>query len=181
MVAFIIFFTYLAASNITIQSVEEYYLTHLEDIQPDSETVTLSIRCDTAAQNRAVLPQNLQDEKYVPSDGIILDTTTYVMRQNDTVFDILLRATQHNQIALDFQGADDNIYGSVYIRGINQLYEFSCGRLSGWMYRVNGSFPPYGVSRYLLRNGDSIEFIYTCDLGRDIGAPLMDVQKEETK
>ena len=30
-----------------IQSVDEYYLTHMEDIQEDSETVTISIKCDT--------------------------------------------------------------------------------------------------------------------------------------
>ena len=30
-----------------IQSVDEYYLTHIDDITPDSETVTISIRCDT--------------------------------------------------------------------------------------------------------------------------------------
>ena len=28
-----------------IQSVDEYYLTHMEDIQEDSETVTISIKC----------------------------------------------------------------------------------------------------------------------------------------
>ena len=30
-----------------IQSVDEYYLAHMEDIQEDSETVTISIKCDT--------------------------------------------------------------------------------------------------------------------------------------
>ena len=34
-----------------IQSVEDYYLTHMEDIAPDSETVTISIRCDTVLDN----------------------------------------------------------------------------------------------------------------------------------
>ena len=29
-----------------IQSVDEYYLTHMEDIQEDSETVTISIKCE---------------------------------------------------------------------------------------------------------------------------------------
>ena len=33
-----------------IQSVDEYYLTHMEDIQEDSETVTISIKCDTLRQ-----------------------------------------------------------------------------------------------------------------------------------
>ena len=61
------------------------------------------------------------------------------------------------------------MYNSYYIKGINNLYEFDCGDGSGWMYRVNGWYPNYGVSRYALRDGDVIEFRYTCELGDDIG------------
>jgi len=62
----------------------------------------------------------------------------------------------------------------VYIRGIHYLYEFSCGPLSGWMYRVDGEFPNYGCSRYVLRDGQTIEWVYTCDLGRDVGCVWME-------
>jgi len=61
------------------------------------------------------------------------------------------------------------MFNSVYIAGINNLYEFDCGELSGWMYRVNGWFPNYGCSAYTLKQGDVIEWLYTCDLGNDIG------------
>jgi uncharacterized membrane-anchored protein len=57
----------------------------------------------------------------------------------------------------------------VYIQGINNIYEFDAGALSGWMYRVNGWFPNYGASRYVVQQGDVIEWVYTCDLGRDVG------------
>ncbi len=30
---------------------------------------------------------------------------------------------------------------SVYVEGINNIYEFSCGEQSGWMYEVNGVYP----------------------------------------
>ena len=65
-----------------IQSVDEYYLTHMEDIQEDSETVTISIKCDTLRQpeNWEKLNKQLKDEKYVPNDGVILPETTYVLR-----------------------------------------------------------------------------------------------------
>ena len=33
------------------QTVDEYYLTHIDDITPDSETVFISIRCDTVYGN----------------------------------------------------------------------------------------------------------------------------------
>ena len=51
----------------------------------------------------------------------------------------------------------------------NQLYEFDCGKLSGWMYNVNGWYPNYGCSQYEVSNGDVIQWRYTCDLGRDVG------------
>ena len=48
-----------------IQSVDEYYLTHMEDIQEDSETVTISIKCDTLRQpeNWEKLNKQLKDRK----------------------------------------------------------------------------------------------------------------------
>jgi hypothetical protein len=61
------------------------------------------------------------------------------------------------------------MYNSLYLEGISNLYEFDAGELSGWMYKVNGWFPNYGSSRYQLKQGDVIEWLYTCELGKDIG------------
>ena len=41
------------------------------------------------------------------------------------------------------------LYKSYYVEGINQLYEFDCGKNSGWMYSVNGEYPNYGASSYI--------------------------------
>ena len=156
-----------------IQSVDEYYLTHIDDITPQSETVFISIRCDTVLQNYDELDKALQSDKYVPQNGVILPETEYVLRPGDTVFDILDRAVRYNKIQMEYQGADKNSYGSVYVQGINYLYEFSCGPLSGWMYQVNGEFPNYGCSKYKLKDGDRIAWVYTCDLGKDVGCIWM--------
>lgn len=156
-----------------IETVEEYYLIHIDDITPESETVTLSIRCDTVLQNYGDLPPSLRDEEFVPPDGVILPPTEYVLREGDSVFDVLLRAARHERIQMEFQGANKSPFGSVYIQGINYLYEFSLGPLSGWMYRVDGEFPRYGCSEYKLRDGQNVEWVYTCDLGRDVGAEWM--------
>ena len=152
-----------------IQSVDEYYLTHIDDITSESETVKISIRCDTILDNYGNLEPALQSDEFVPPDGIILPETEYVLREGDTVFDILDRAVRYNRIQMEFQGADENSYGSVYIQGINYLYEFSCGPLSGWMYSVDGEFPNSGCSKYKLRDGQVIEWVYTCSLGTDVG------------
>ena len=40
------------------------------------------------------------------------------------------------------------------------------------MYKVNGWFPNYGCSMYILDAGDEIVWCYTCKgLGTDVGAP----------
>ena len=143
----------------------------MEDIQEDSETVTISIKCDTLRQpeNWEKLNKQLKDEKYVPNDGVILPETTYVLRKGDTAFDILKRACQYNKISMEYNGPDTNKYSTVFIRGINHVTDYSCGELSGWMYKVNGSFPGKGPSAYKLKDKDTIEWVYTCDLGRDVG------------
>lgn len=160
-------------SGTKIQSVDEYYLTHIDDITPQSATVTLSIECKTVLENLSVLDPALKAGDFVPEDGVILPCTCYVLRPGDTVYDILSRAVRYNKIQMEYQGADKNSFSSVYIKGINYLYEFSCGPLSGWMYTVNGIFPQYGCSKYELSDGDRIEWVYTCDLGRDVGCIWM--------
>ena len=59
------------------------------------------------------------------------------------------------------------LYGGVYVEGIGNLYAFDGGELSGWVYAVNGIFPEVSASAYTLADGDTVEWMYTCDLGRD--------------
>ena len=152
-----------------IQSVDEYYLEHLEDITPESKTVTLSIRCNTIFDNYDQLDASLRSDEYVPADGVILAPTEYVLREGDSVFDILSRAVRHNKIQIDYSGENENSYGAVYVKGIHYIYEFSCGPLSGWIYRVDGEQPSYGCSKYYPEDGQNIEWIYSCALGLDAG------------
>ena len=166
-IAIVVFVLIFVFSGTKIQTVDEYYLTHIDDIKEDSETIYLTIRCDTILGNWSDLDPALKYEKYVPSDGVILMRTEYVLRKGDTVYDVLDRAIRHNQIQMECIYSQN--YGSVYVQGINHLYEFSCGELSGWMYMVNGEFPNYGCSKYELKDGDEIVWCYTCDLGRDVG------------
>ncbi len=141
-------------------------------IEPQSVTITdkaytctISVRCDMALANI-----NLLDEEKIPllpKDGIILPPTEVTFYEGESVFNLLLREMKRNKIHMEY--VNTPIYNSAYIEGINNLYEFDCGELSGWMYRVNGWFPSYGCSQYQLKQGDSVEWLYTCDLGRDVG------------
>ena len=166
-ICIVIFVIIFVLSGTKIQSVDDYYLTHIDDITEDSETVFLSIRCDTILDNWDDLDPALKYEKYVPSDGNILPRTEYVLRDGDTVYDILDRAVRHNKIQMECIYTVN--FASIYVEGINHLYEFSCGELSGWMYMVNEEFPKVGCSKYELEDGDEIIWCYTCDLGRDVG------------
>lgn len=163
----VVFLLVFIFSGTKIQSVDDYYLTHIDDITEESETVFLTVSCSTVLDNWENLDPALKHEKYVPSDGYILERTEYVLRKGDTVFDILDRAVRYNKIQMECIYSAN--YASVYVQGINHLYEFSCGELSGWMFSVNGKFPNYGCSRYELKDGDEILWAYTCDLGRGVG------------
>lgn len=167
LLCFLILVVAVLISGTKIQSVDEYYLTHIDEITPDSETVFLTIKCDTILNNWDNLDENLRNEKYVPSSGYILERTEYVLRNGDTVYDILDRVIRYNKIQMECVYTAN--YDSVYVKGINHLYEFSCGELSGWMYMVNNVFPNYGCSKYELKDKDEIVWAYTCDLGRDVG------------
>ncbi len=128
-------------------------------------TCTISIRCDTILNNLDYL--NPEKQGIVPANGIILAETDTQFSEGDSVFDLLLKTTRENKIHMEYMSTP--VYNSTYIEGIANLYEFDCGELSGWMYRVNGEFPNYGCSLYTLKSGDKVEWIYTCDLGVDIG------------
>ena len=141
------------------------------DDPPKPETkmsCTIEIRCDTILNNMQDLNPGL--DVYVPDSGTILPTTTVTFTQGETVFDVLKRICDARGIQIEYSYTP--MYGSYYVEGINNLYEFDCGQQSGWMYKVNGWFPNYGCSEYILDAGDEIVWCYTCKgLGTDVGAP----------
>lgn len=134
-------------------------------ISDKAMTCTLSVRCDTILDNIDWLdPEKVE---LVPEDGVIFPATDVTFYEGESVFNVLHREMKRNKIHMEFKNTP--MYNSAYIEGINNLYEFDCGELSGWMYKVNGWFPNYGCSRYQLKDGDVVEWVYTCDLGVDVG------------
>jgi hypothetical protein len=115
-----------------------------------------------------MLDKSLRDEKYVPEDGLILPTVDVYINEGDSVFDVLDRVTKEYKIQLEYNESPN----SIYVEGINYIYEFSCGDLSGWMYAVNGEFAQVGCESYIVHDGDRIQWLYTCDFGRDIGGGI---------
>lgn len=132
---------------------------------PQTYHCTMEIYCTTLLNeenidNEAIIP-------YIPEDGVLLAQTTIEFTEGENAFDVLIKACRANDIHYDFR--EDSMYSGAYIEGIGYLYEFDGGPLSGWMYKVNGQFPNYGCKRYIVQDGDAIVWMYTCDLGRDVG------------
>lgn len=130
-----------------------------------ANTCTLEIRCDTLLKNLDKLSSGKAE--LVPEDGILLEKTTVSFESGDSVFDVLRRCLREQNV--HFEYVDAKAYGSIYIEGIGNLYEFDCGEQSGWLYFVNGISPGLGCSGYTVANGDEIVFAYTCDMGADLG------------
>ena len=107
---------------------------------------------------------NDSENKYIPSDGVILAETEFAISEGDTAYDILIDASKKFSIQVENNGTDE----MAYIVGINYLYEFQYGDLSGWIFRVNGVDSDRGCSDYVLKDGDKVEWIYTCNFGNDL-------------
>lgn len=128
-------------------------------------TCTLSISCATILNNMDLCDP--EKRELVPEDGWILKPTVETFYEGESVFNVLQRTCKQQKIHMEF--VNTPAYNSAYIESIHNLYEFDVGNLSGWMYKVNDWFPNYGCSRYALKDGDVIEWVYTCDLGSDVG------------
>ncbi len=134
-------------------------------ISDTAHTCTISISCASILDHMDWLDP--EKAELVPGDGWILPPAAVTFYEGESVFNVLQRTCKQRGIHLEF--VNTPMYNSAYIEGIHNLYEFDCGELSGWMYKVNEWFPNYGCSRYQLQDGDVICWQYTCDLGADIG------------
>ena len=143
--------------------------------KPDSKknTVTITIRCDTAVNNGMHLESKWAG--IVPASGVILPVTTVEIEEGDTVFDVLSYVCDKYKIHMSYRGGTSS---GCYVEGINNLYEFDGGRWSGWMYCVNDWYPNYGCGVYYVKAGEVIEWNYTCDLGLDLDGGWWDGAQE---
>ena len=143
-----------------------------QDAVVDGDAVgrcTFSISCETIWDNMELCVESKRT--LVPEDGVIFPAAEVEFYEGESVFDVLQRICRENKIHMESSWTP--VYNSVYVEGIQNLYEFDVGEGSGWMYAVNGWYPNYGCSRYQLKDGDVVEWRYTCDYGADIGGGYM--------
>lgn len=141
-----------------------------QNTQPEEQATTcsISIVCSTVLDHLDWLTPGKED--ILPAGGVMLSATQVEPQEGETVFSLLQRVTRENGIPMEASFTPGT--GSAYVEGIGNLYEFDCGQRSGWLYFVNGISQGYSCSEYTLKPGDRVEWVYTCDLGQDVGATV---------
>ncbi len=142
----------LATWLINIQSAEQYYSKKDSNMIADPVKVSVAILCDTVVGKA----------DFIPKDGVILPEEVVTVQEGATVLDVLLKVTAEHKIQMEYKDAG-------YVEGIGFLYEFKYGDLSGWMYKINGTFQSKGAWENTVREGDQIVWLYSCNLGKDLG------------
>ena len=123
-------------------------------------TVTIAVDCsDLSQQMDQLQKESIRDN--IPSDGVILAPTPYKFAEGETVYDCLYNTCRDQDIQME--SSEDSVYRSRYVEGIGHLYEMDAGKRSGWTYYVNDEMPDVGCSKYELRDGDQIRWVYVVD------------------
>ena len=92
----------------------------------------------------------------------MLAPTDMTITDGGTVLDVLERT----DLVL---GVRRSGYGS-YVYSIQSLAERAVGSMSGWIYLVNGEQVQASCSTCELKDGDSVEWVYTLDGGKDVAS-----------
>ena len=128
-------------------------------------TCTISISCATILDNMDACDPDKREQ--VPQDGVILAPVEVGFQTGENVFDVLQRVCRENRIQMESKWTP--LYGSAYIQGIHNLYEFDVGSGSGWMYCLKNVFPNVGFADSYLSEGDVVRVQFTLAYGSDIG------------
>jgi hypothetical protein len=97
--------------------------------------------------------------------GTILSTELVELDGPATALDVLKKVVKARNIPMEYRGTG----AAAYVQGINDLYEFDEGAGSGWMYSVNDKFPSRSAGAWSVKPGDHIQWLYTTNLGKDLG------------
>ena len=88
-----------------------------------------------------------------------IDRTGIEVPAGSTVGDVFKLVL--NEAGYTYVGLESNYIKSITKPGGTPLGEFTNGRLSGWMYTVNGTHPDRGLNSWTVYDGNQIVFHYT--------------------
>lgn len=137
-----------------------------EVVKENTNYVEVSISAEPVLKHKKDLKENKKD--IVPEDGMLLKSVKVTLEKDDNAFTVLQRAAKENNIALDFDPAEKSAYNTVYVKGIAQLYGGDCGKMSGWMFNVDGKYGDKGADQTTVKKGEKIQWIFICDYNTDV-------------
>jgi len=148
--------------------------TYTVEVRSSSSVYVVPSRCTVTVSAAPSQPQNISVSMSVvnPNGGYFLTERSYDVAPGTTAADLLLGA------GLTVVSNSESEYG-FYVESINGIGEFDQGSGSGWMYKVDGEFPDYSAGAYTLSPGDYVEWVYTRQLGDDVGGGRPSVSPEQ--
>ncbi|MEC0226541.1 S-layer homology domain-containing protein [Paenibacillus alba] len=121
--------------------------------------------------NPPITPQvTLSVDKLTINKGYVISESNVELKAGDSVWSVFQR--ELNSRGISYRSKWFDKYNSIYVESIAGDGEFDHGSGSGWMYSVNGTYPGFGASSYVLKQGDRIQWRYTTNLGVDLGVAL---------
>lgn len=123
--------------------------------------------------------------KYKAPLGKIIEPVEVPFEADDTVASVTLRLLKALDIKAIYTGKPTNNFylssiGNFTLNGkyYSSFGEFDAGAASGWMVRYNDWFINMGASEFEVKDGDVVEWLYTCRLGEDVGCDWVNPSAE---
>lgn len=117
--------------------------------------------------------------EYPEALGVIISSKKVPFAENDTIADVTIRLLDAMGYSYEYSGTTKSGFylsaiGNFTVKGVeyDSFGEFDAGSGSGWMVTLNNKFIEYGASDFKVKNGDTVKWQYTCQLGEDIGDPF---------
>ncbi|MEG0325741.1 MAG: DUF4430 domain-containing protein [Cellulosilyticaceae bacterium] len=104
----------------------------------------------------------------------LLPLTTVPFTSGSTVLDISVNVLKATGIPFEVGGSGKG----TYITGIDNLSQLDEGPLSGWLFRIDDNYPSQGPAALTLTKDSTIQWVYTLNLGKDVGAPSGILQRK---
>ena len=125
----------------------------------------VTIDCHTAVSS-AELSGDIRELQ--PENGMVLEKYAVGITEGMNAMEAFEATCKANKLQFEYA----TMSGMKYVDGINNLYSYDCGDLSGWYSLYNGESPSVGMSEIRVEKDAELLLIYSCDMGSDIGASM---------
>lgn len=157
-------FTSLACGGVTAPSDKQ---NRIPTLQP-GVTAVPSVWLEITVNASSILKLENVDNSIleaINSDGLIVNASKLSIPKGSTVSDVLRNVCRLLGLSLNAEAGE---YGT-FVKGIGGISNGDFGTDSFWLLKVNGEFADVGGDYIEVNDGDSIEWVYTCDGGADSG------------